>query len=84
MGAVPVEETFTTNGREVANVIAEIPGTSKKLSQEIILIGAHYDTVEGSAGANDNATGVAALLELYRILALEEASPHHPPGGVHP
>ena len=36
---------------------------------EIILIGAHYDTVPGSPGANDNATGVAALLEISRGFA---------------
>ncbi len=36
---------------------------------EIILIGAHYDSVRGSPGANDNASGVAALLEIGRALA---------------
>ena len=36
-------------------------------SREIILIGAHYDSVRGSPGANDNASGVAALLELSRL-----------------
>jgi Zn-dependent M28 family amino/carboxypeptidase len=33
-----------------------------------VVIGAHYDTVRGSPGANDNASGVAALLELARLL----------------
>jgi Zn-dependent M28 family amino/carboxypeptidase len=69
MGAAPIEERFTVNGLEAANIIVEIPGSSKKYENEIILVGAHYDTVEGSAGANDNASGIAALLELYRILA---------------
>jgi len=36
--------------------------------REIVLIGAHYDTVQGSPGANDNASGVAALIELARRL----------------
>lgn len=36
---------------------------------EIILIGAHYDSVRGSPGANDNASGIAALLEIGRALA---------------
>src|SRR5207245_1069215 len=36
---------------------------------DIILIGAHYDSVIGSPGANDNATGIAALLELSRLAA---------------
>ncbi len=39
---------------------------------EIILIGAHYDSVRGSPGANDNASGVAALLELSRLFAALE------------
>ncbi|MGQ0593627.1 MAG: M28 family peptidase [Gammaproteobacteria bacterium] len=38
-------------------------------AREIILIGAHYDSVRGSPGANDNASGVAALLELSRLFA---------------
>ena len=33
------------------------------------MLGAHYDSVAGSPGANDNATGVAAVLELARFLA---------------
>jgi Zn-dependent M28 family amino/carboxypeptidase len=36
---------------------------------EILLIGAHYDSVRGSPGANDNGSGVAALLELSRLFA---------------
>ncbi len=38
-------------------------------SREIVLVGAHYDTVAGSPGADDNASGVAGLLELSRLLA---------------
>ncbi len=38
-------------------------------NREIIVIGAHYDSVAGSPGANDNGTGVAALLELSRVFA---------------
>src|SRR5437899_12595367 len=36
--------------------------------QEIILLGAHYDTVRGTPGADDNASGVAALLEISAML----------------
>jgi Zn-dependent M28 family amino/carboxypeptidase len=49
------------------NLEIELKGTSKP--DEIILIGAHYDSVAGSPGANDNASGVAALLELSRDFA---------------
>lgn len=47
-------------GRTASNLIIEIPGSDK--NDEIIVIGAHYDTVSGSPGANDNASGVAVLL----------------------
>ncbi len=50
----------------------EISRTGKTKPQEIILVGAHYDTVEGSPGANDNASGIAALLELSRFFATIE------------
>jgi Zn-dependent M28 family amino/carboxypeptidase len=35
---------------------------------EIVLVGAHYDSVPGSPGADDNASGVAGLLEIARML----------------
>ena len=50
-----------------ANLIAEIPGSDKPA--EIVVVGAHFDSVEGSPGANDNATGVAAVLALARSFA---------------
>ncbi len=54
-----------TRGKKVANLEITRPGQSP----EIILIGAHYDSVFGSPGANDNGSGVAAMLELSRFLA---------------
>src|ERR1700681_3343734 len=53
------------HGYQVEGVVSEnlevtLPGKAKP--DEIILIGAHYDTVPGSPSANDNASGVAALL----------------------
>lgn len=47
----------------------EVERAGSVLPKEIIVIGAHYDTVPGSPGANDNASGVAALLEIGRALA---------------
>lgn len=47
------------------NIAAEVRGTSGK--DEIIVIGAHYDTVIGTPGADDNASGIAGLLELARL-----------------
>lgn len=48
------------------NIFAERPGTDADAGA--ILVGAHYDTVPGSPGADDNATGVAAALEVARLL----------------
>ena len=55
------------------NVIAELPGTTKP--SEIIVIGAHYDSVNGSGssfsapGADDNASGTAGVVEAARVFA---------------
>jgi len=49
------------------NIAVEIPG--KKKPDEIVVIGGHYDSVVGSPGANDNATGAAGVLALARMFA---------------
>lgn len=59
-------DEYPVEGRLVGNVIAEKPGTSP--SPRVLVIGAHYDTVPGTPGADDNASGVACLLELARWL----------------
>lgn len=55
-----------TPPRAFYNIIADLPG--RDLPSEILLIGAHYDAVPGAPGADDNGSGVAALLELARVL----------------
>jgi len=55
------------------NLILALPGRSPSQTDPI-LIGAHYDAVPGSPGADDNATGVAVLLELARAIALAPAN----------
>ena len=57
--------TYTVGDHEVANLEATRPGLGKP--EEIVIIGAHYDSAPGTAGANDNASGVAALLALARL-----------------
>lgn len=66
MGHTPRLEAFTADGHSVSNVMVELPG--KTAPAQIVIFGAHYDTAAGSPGANDNATGVAVLLELAREL----------------
>ena len=60
-------QNYTVEGVLSENLVVTLPGKSKP--DEIILIGAHYDTVLGSPGADDNASGVAALLEISRKFA---------------
>lgn len=49
------------------NLIVEFPGRGP-LAGEVLILGAHFDTAVGAAGADDNGTGTAALLELARVL----------------
>jgi Zn-dependent M28 family amino/carboxypeptidase len=59
--------SYPVDGMRCANL--EITRTGTTRPQDILLIGAHYDSVSGSPGANDNASGVAALLEISAYCA---------------
>ena len=67
-GLQPRRDTYELRGRPCHNIETAIPGKS----DEIVVIGAHYDSVEGSPGANDNATGVAATLALAQRFAQKQ------------
>jgi len=60
-------QNFQAYGKTCCNLIAQITGRTKP--DQIIIIGAHYDSVYGSPGANDNASAVAAALALARRFA---------------
>jgi len=64
-GLHPRRDSYELRGQACYNIETEIPGARP----EIILIGAHYDSVFGSPGANDNGSGVAAMLALARRFA---------------
>jgi Zn-dependent M28 family amino/carboxypeptidase len=73
-----VEQSFDSLGVRVANLEVEIEGAGggtpaaaspAAVRPGDIVVGAHYDTVRGSPGADDNASAVAALLEISRLLA---------------
>lgn len=66
-GYEPLRQTYETGSFTASNVEVEIGGSSKH--DEIVVIGAHYDSVFDSPGADDNASGVAALLEIARHLS---------------
>ncbi len=65
-GYAVTERTYRVDGQEVSNVEVSITGSDS--AGETLIVGAHYDTVAGTVGADDNATGVAAVLELARQL----------------
>jgi len=60
-------QPFDFRGRTHHNVAARLEGRDP--TRPRILIGAHYDTVRGSPGADDNASGVAGVLECARLLS---------------
>jgi Zn-dependent M28 family amino/carboxypeptidase len=67
IGYAPAAQVFEAWGKEVKNL--EVTKKGRDLAEEIVVVGAHYDSVRGSPGANDNGTGVAAVLELARLLS---------------
>src|SRR5437870_5133584 len=69
-GLHPRRDTYEVDGLSCHNIEAEIRGSSP----QIVLIGAHYDSVFGAPGANDNGSGVAAVLALARRFAQRSTS----------
>jgi hypothetical protein len=61
---------YEAAGKQVRNIEAEILGTDE--SPASLVVGAHYDSLIHTPGANDNASGIAALLELARLLSQGE------------
>jgi hypothetical protein len=66
-GYVVGRQEFVADGEVVRNIDATIE-PARASDPEVIVVGAHYDSVRGSPGANDNGSGTAALLELARLL----------------
>jgi hypothetical protein len=62
-----MQNTFYDNP-DVFNIIAEIPGNDPAVKDEIVLLGAHFDSWTFGTGATDNAAGSAVLMETMRIL----------------
>lgn len=66
LGLEPQSQWFETNNVRVRNLFAILPGSDAAAPH--VVIGAHYDSAQGTPGADDNASGVAALLEIARAL----------------
>lgn len=63
-GYKPLRRPYQIDGATCSNIEVTLPGRT----DELVVVGAHYDSARGSPGANDNGSGVVALLELGRRL----------------
>jgi Zn-dependent M28 family amino/carboxypeptidase len=68
-GYTPARQEYEASERVFANIEAEVQGSSAPA--EVVIVGAHYDTHRNSPGANDNGSGIAALVSLARSFAHE-------------
>jgi Zn-dependent M28 family amino/carboxypeptidase len=69
-GLRPQRQAVPTGSRTFHNI--EVVFSGGRLADEVLVVGAHYDTIRGSPGADDNASGVAVLIELARLLQQTE------------
>ena len=60
-------QEFLAAGKMVRNIEVTVEPGTQNSDPRVIVVGAHYDSVSGSPGANDNATGPAAVIELARL-----------------
>jgi hypothetical protein len=65
-GYTVTEQRYSVDSEAVANLEADLVGSEG--AGGAVVVGAHYDSVDGTVGANDNASGVAATLELARLI----------------
>lgn len=72
LGYTVTTQEVKTAGQSLHNVEAELQGSNRR--NEIVVVGAHYDSVTGCPGANDNGTGVASALEIARLLVAQKPS----------
>lgn len=70
---VTVRNRFGAAPEQAMNLVGEIPGSD--LRDEVVMLGAHFDTWHGSPNASDNTSGVAVALEAMRILKAVGAKP---------
>jgi len=82
LGLVPAgvgdtyEQPFTADGHATANLVGYLPGDDAVVGGDIIVIGAHHDHLgDGHLGANDNASGVVALLAIAQAVR-QHGTPH--------
>ena len=68
-GYQPSRQEYEAGGQKVRNIEVAVANVAKgKRAERIFIVGAHYDSAQGAPGANDNGSGMAAVLELARLL----------------
>jgi len=70
LGYAVSRDEFDTEGVKVRNL-----EVSRGSGKRVVVVGAHYDSAQGAVGANDNGSGVAALIELARVLKTLDPAP---------
>lgn len=65
---IEIQANFVEDDPQGYNVVAEIPGTDKKLKEEIVMLGGHFDTWHSGTGATDDGAGCGVAMEAVRIL----------------
>ena len=68
LGYAVGRQEFLADGKPVRNIDVAVEPAGQRADPDVIVVGAHYDSVVGSPGANDNASGAAAVIELARLL----------------
>ncbi|MGA7784252.1 MAG: M28 family peptidase [Candidatus Acidiferrales bacterium] len=63
-----IQNKFIDNNGKSFDIIAEIPGSDRKLKDQIVMIGGHFDSWQAGTGATDNGVGSAVMLEVMRVL----------------
>jgi Zn-dependent M28 family amino/carboxypeptidase len=70
---IDIRNTFHDANLGMFNIVAEVPGTDR--ADEVVMLGAHFDSWHAGTGAVDNASGSAVMMEAMRILKAIGASP---------
>jgi carboxypeptidase Q len=65
---VDIQNKFYDDDLNSFNIVAEIPGSDKAKADQIVMLGAHFDSWQAGTGATDNGAGSAVMLEAMRIL----------------
>jgi len=70
-----VKNTFYDDDPSSFNVVAEIPGTDPALKDEVVMLGARFDSWHAATGATDNAAGSAVMMEAIRLIKASGLKP---------